>query len=1328
MLNSQVLQVVRQHLAQFAATDGFEEAIASIFGDDPSRVGSIVRQQWLDGDFSLIPEVRVVSDGELGSANGGYAASLDEILVSADFLARHEGDLAAVAGLLLEEIGHKLDRVLNGTLDSPGDEGAIFRLLVTGQPVSDEMLATLKAQDDRSVIVLDGNAVEVERQDFVGDAGGVVTDDTIVGTAGNDNISGMAGNDILDGGDGNDFLDPGTGNNLVIGGTGNDALYIDYSKSTDTLTVKYSTSNTIVSGQTSFREIETGIVLGGAGNDVIDFTNSPETSIDGLYGGDGDDYLNGGAGNDTNVFIGYGQNGGLYGGAGNDILIGVNTQNANLGQGEIDFLQGGSGSDKFILGDVERPYYDDGNNSTKGDKDYAIIDDFNPLEDTIQLNGSASNYRLETNLNGRTINPNIDILPSESDTFETAIYIDKPGSEPDELIAILNNVSNLTLNSPAFTYVKSNSKLQFSTNNFKVSETGASVIPVVLTRSGGSQGAVSVTVNLANGSANAPADYNNASIVANFANGETSKTVNIPVVNDVLEEGNETVSLKLSNPTGGAVLGSQNTATLIIIDDDVLIPDNAGNSLDTARDASILNGMQKFNDYLDAVDKDDYYRFELPKNSTVDFTLNGLNADANIEILNSAGVVVSSSTTTGMTAENISKTLNAGVYYVRVYRQSGQTNYNLTLTGTPIANPFQIISVTPDKASNSGQVTITIKGSQFTDTAKVSLIAADNTTETPKNVTWLDDTTLIAIFDLAGLDAGAYDLQVQDQAGTISKNDVFNVDANPQQGQLEAYLSVTPRLHPWNIGEATVTYKNNGSTDIPTPLFSLDLLSQSGLAEFLGTNVKDFTQGILSSEGGGGRGGGGTISLPADVVLKVRDTATFWGSGDIGDPSTLSPGESGTYKIYFTPFIGALGGGGGGGDVIGPEKAVGGISFSLNVVDSGPIDWSTVKDSNKPPNIPADAWDVIFQNFINAIGNTSGSYQKNLGENASYLSQLGQATQVNDVAKLIAFEIQQANNSLGGGFLAGNIDAAADTPGLSLTFARTYSKSISSRFTEGAFARGWSHNWDVSAVTNAEGNVTIEIGNILRSFEKRTDGSYRAQDGDYGVLRLESGVYRLQEKGGLVSVFLSDGRLSYVEDPNGNRITLGYAGTQLTDLTHSNGDKFTLTYDAKGHIDKLTDQFGRITTYTYDGTGQTLVSVNSPDGMTNYAYESGAAGAKAYALNQITFLDSTKAFFEYDSQGKLAKQNLTSNAESITYTYDSTGGITIQDGTGASTKIWLNDRGQIARSQDALGRSTQFRYDDNGNLTKVVAPGNTVSTFTYDRQFKSEVQRLGVFP
>ncbi|MFM6669713.1 MAG: Calx-beta domain-containing protein, partial [Dolichospermum sp.] len=112
--------------------------------------------------------------------------------------------------------------------------------------------------------------------------------------------------------------------------------------------------------------------------------------------------------------------------------------------------------------------------------------------------------------------------------------------------------------------------IQFSNGTYSINENGTPVTAVTLTRSNGSDGAVSVTVNLTNGTATAPSDYNNTAITVNFANGETSKTVTIPIVNDSQFETDETINLSLSNPQGGATLGTQQTAILTIIDNDAV--------------------------------------------------------------------------------------------------------------------------------------------------------------------------------------------------------------------------------------------------------------------------------------------------------------------------------------------------------------------------------------------------------------------------------------------------------------------------------------------------------------------------------------------------------------------------------------------------------------------------------------------------------------------------------------------------------------------------------------------------------------------------------------
>jgi YD repeat-containing protein len=44
----------------------------------------------------------------------------------------------------------------------------------------------------------------------------------------------------------------------------------------------------------------------------------------------------------------------------------------------------------------------------------------------------------------------------------------------------------------------------------------------------------------------------------------------------------------------------------------------------------------------------------------------------------------------------------------------------------------------------------------------------------------------------------------------------------------------------------------------------------------------------------------------------------------------------------------------------------------------------------------------------------------------------------------------------------------------------------------------------------------------------------------------------------------------------------------------------------------------------------------------------------------------------------------------------------------------LNERGQIAQVEDALGHVSQLRYDSDGNLIATVNPDGTISNLSYD--------------
>lgn len=111
--------------------------------------------------------------------------------------------------------------------------------------------------------------------------------------------------------------------------------------------------------------------------------------------------------------------------------------------------------------------------------------------------------------------------------------------------------------------------LIFASSEFSVNEDGSPVVAVTVIRPLSNKGAVSATINLSDGTANSPSDYQGMQIPVNFADGQSFQIVNIPIFNDDIIEANETIQLILSNPTGGTTIGLlEDTAVLTIIDDD----------------------------------------------------------------------------------------------------------------------------------------------------------------------------------------------------------------------------------------------------------------------------------------------------------------------------------------------------------------------------------------------------------------------------------------------------------------------------------------------------------------------------------------------------------------------------------------------------------------------------------------------------------------------------------------------------------------------------------------------------------------------------------------
>jgi hypothetical protein len=110
--------------------------------------------------------------------------------------------------------------------------------------------------------------------------------------------------------------------------------------------------------------------------------------------------------------------------------------------------------------------------------------------------------------------------------------------------------------------------ITFAETSYTVLERSG-VATIQVQRSGGTTGAASVAYAVAGGTATAGSDLESVSGVLTWADGESgSKSFQIPIVDDELAEGEETVVLTLSGASGGAALGSPASTMLTIRDDD----------------------------------------------------------------------------------------------------------------------------------------------------------------------------------------------------------------------------------------------------------------------------------------------------------------------------------------------------------------------------------------------------------------------------------------------------------------------------------------------------------------------------------------------------------------------------------------------------------------------------------------------------------------------------------------------------------------------------------------------------------------------------------------
>ncbi|HVR40345.1 MAG TPA: Calx-beta domain-containing protein, partial [Thermoanaerobaculia bacterium] len=108
--------------------------------------------------------------------------------------------------------------------------------------------------------------------------------------------------------------------------------------------------------------------------------------------------------------------------------------------------------------------------------------------------------------------------------------------------------------------------IQFNPQNYQVQENGGSANLTVVRDVGPDPASASYTTNPGSATPGVGNDYTTTSGTVNFAAGDLSEPIVVPILDDNTVEGNEQFTVPLSNPSGGASIGAGNPANVTIVD------------------------------------------------------------------------------------------------------------------------------------------------------------------------------------------------------------------------------------------------------------------------------------------------------------------------------------------------------------------------------------------------------------------------------------------------------------------------------------------------------------------------------------------------------------------------------------------------------------------------------------------------------------------------------------------------------------------------------------------------------------------------------------------
>ena len=207
--------------------------------------------------------------------------------------------------------------------------------------------------------------------------------------------------------------------------------------------------------------------------------------------------------------------------------------------------------------------------------------------------------------------------------------------------------------------------------------------------------------------------------------------------------------------------------------------------------------------------------------------------------------------------------------------------------------------------------------------------------------------------------------------------------------------------------------------------------------------------------------------------------------------------------------------------------------------------------------------------------------------------------------------------------------------------------------------------------------------------------------------------------------------LSALTDNYGNRIDFLRTDGLLTEIRHSDGYTLALEWQHQQlmSIDLATPQHQRLVTCQYDRHG--FLAECDTFQFTHLWYEYSSSGL----MTRWRDTDKTCVDILYDPQGRVISTVSTGGYYDDRFIYKDDECCTLyQDAEGGETHFWYNEDGLVTHSTDplgreehfqwentrllsrtdALGRTTEYQYNDEGDIIRVALPGGYSLNYEYN--------------